>query len=80
MYKHIYEHPKAIEYLEKRNLLSQYKKTKKNILLGIQSGAKLKIRQPKKDGVYYFRINKQFRAIVRKKEDSLFVIDIDNHS
>ena len=55
--------PEALEYLVKRGLEKQYLKTKKYILEGYIRNADLKVREPKKDKVWYFRINKQFRAI-----------------
>jgi hypothetical protein len=56
----IAEEPLA--YLKARKLEKQYLKAKKLILSGHFSNVDLKIREPKKDRVWYFRINRQFRA------------------
>lgn len=52
-----------IEYLKKRGLEIQYHKAKSYILTGLYRSATLKTREPKSDDVWYFRINKQYRAI-----------------
>ena len=52
-----------ILYLEKRKLSDQYKKAKTYILAGNFRQVSLKLREPKKLGVYYFRINQQYRAL-----------------
>ena len=53
----------ALEYLIKRQLDKQYQKAKIFILGGYHQNVDLKIREPKEDRVWYFRINKQFRAL-----------------
>lgn len=53
----------AQEYLVKRQLDKQYQKTKIFILGGYYQNVDLKIREPKEDRIWYFRINKQFRAL-----------------
>lgn len=53
----------SIEYLKKRRLEKQYLKAKNLILAGRFSNVDLKIREPKKERIWYFRINKQFRAL-----------------
>jgi len=68
-----------LEYLEKRNLLNQYKKSKSNILSWRYIWNKIWYREPKKDQIIYFRINKQYRALCRLDWKNLIVFDIDNH-
>ncbi len=53
---------KLVSYLSERRLLSQYKKAKDFLLAGNFTNASLKIREPKDKGIWYFRINKQYRA------------------
>lgn len=77
--ENIYEEDYIQEYLEKRNLFNQYKKSKNNIIEGIYSWNKLWFKEPKQEWIIYFRINKQFRALCRKVENTLIVFDIDNH-
>ncbi len=68
-----------IQFLEKRQLVKQYQKAKKHILEGNYKQVDLKLRQPKNERVYYFRINRQFRAWCYIDWNSLKVFDIDNH-
>ncbi len=75
----ILEEQSVVEFLEKRNLIQQYKKAKKFILMGEFKQTKLKKRKPKSLSVWYFRINKQFRANAYLKEKKLYVYEIDNH-
>ncbi len=78
--KRILENKEVLPYLEARNLLKQYQKAKQYLLQGQLSQASFKLRQPKKDDIWYFRINKQFRAIGYFAEDGDFiVVTIDNH-
>ncbi len=77
----IYEQKGVLKYLEKRGLVKQYRKAKQYLLAGHQIQAKFKERSPKGSGIWYFRINKQFRALcVFNKEGDLVVFEIDNHS
>ncbi len=71
--------PKEIDYLIKRNLDKQYKKAKALILSGNLKIVDFKIRQPKSAGLYYFRINKQYRALAKRNNKTLYIISIDNH-
>lgn len=71
--------PDALDYLIKRGLEKQYLKTKKYILEGHTRNVDLKVREPKKDKVWYFRINNQFRAICELEGNILYVLAIDNH-
>ncbi len=76
----IYEEDYILKYLKERDLIKQYKKAKNNILSGNYTGNKLWYKQPKQDGILYFRINKQYRALCRIIENkSMIVFDIDNH-
>lgn len=75
----IKEKSHIIEYLKLRNLLKQYDKAKKYLLLGNLQQADLKLRHPKELEVYSFRVNKQFRAFCVYRENQLIVFRIDNH-
>jgi len=68
-----------LDFLIKRKLLEQYKKSKKNILLWNYTWNKIWFRHPKRDQVVYFRINKQYRALCRLEWSILIVFDIDDH-
>ena len=76
----ILEDKDIFDFLNKRWLLPQYKKSKIKILNWLFSWVDFKIRQPKKDEIYSFRINKQFRAYWRLLENrTLQIYFIDNH-
>jgi plasmid maintenance system killer protein len=67
------------EFLIKRNLIKQYKKSKISILAWIVWGTDLKTREPKEKWVWSFRMNKQFRAFCKLENDLLILFKIDNH-
>ncbi len=68
-----------LDYLTKRRLVPQYKKAKSFLLSWYMSQVHFKLREPKKDKIYYFRINKQFRALCHFEGTTLVVFQIDNH-
>ncbi len=68
-----------IEYLETRWLKKQYSKAKSFLLLWHYSMVQLKKRQPKDSWIFYFRINRQYRAICKIEWDTLKIFDIDDH-
>jgi len=76
----IFERKEVLQYLEARQLVKQYKKVKEYLLNGNTLQVKFKERNPKGSGIWYFRINKQFRALgVFVKEGNLIIFKIDNH-
>lgn len=76
----IFERDWIKEYLLKRNLLVQYKKAKSNIINKINSRNYFRERNPKWSNIWYFRLNKQYRAIwTIDKDNDLIIYKIDNH-
>lgn len=69
----------VIEYIEKRNLVAQYKKAKKYIEEGHLQSVRFQKRKPLADEIWYFRINKQYRAICYIEGDLVNVFEIDDH-
>lgn len=70
----------VVEYLKARSLIGQYKKAKQYLLAWNKKSVDFKERNPKGKWIYYFRINKQFRAIATMNTDGyLLVSKIDNH-
>lgn len=51
-----------LDYLQKRNLLKQYKKAKAYILLGYFAKIDLRKREPKNENIFYFKVNEKYRA------------------
>lgn len=77
--KNILERDDILLELEKKNLLTKYKKAKNFILENHSKLVDLKKRKPKKDEVWQFRIDRQFRAYCYFEKDTLIVFHIDNH-
>lgn len=77
--KYIKEERKVFLYLQKRNLINQYKKAKNYILAWDLQNVDFKLRKPKKDKIYYFKINNQYRAFASLFEDTLVIFEIYNH-
>lgn len=76
----ILERKEIPPYLKARGLLRQYLKAKRYLLTGNVLQVKFKERNPQGSGIWYFRINKQFRALGVFKTDGDFIIfKIDNH-
>ncbi len=76
----ILEKKEILPYLEKRNLVKQYKKAKQFLLEGKTLQSKFKERNPKGSGIWYFRINKKYRALgVFNDNSDLIIFKIDDH-
>lgn len=76
----IFEQKEIPSYLEARGLLKQYLKAKRYLLTGNILQVKFKERHPQGSGIWYFRINKQFRALgVFNPNGDLVIFKIDNH-
>lgn len=75
----IIEHRSCVKYLQSRQLVAQYKKAKEKILSGDLKSVDFKKRLPYKSEKYYFRINKQYRAIGYFENKVFVVFEIDNH-
>lgn len=76
----IFERKEVVVYLEARGLFKQYKKAKEYLLKGNSLQVKFKERNPKGSGIWYFRLNKQFRALgVFGENGNLIIFKIDNH-
>ncbi len=76
----IFERKEIPKYLEARSLLRQYIKAKQYLLAGNTLQVKFKERNPQGSGIWYFRINKQFRALgVFNAVGDLIIFKIDNH-
>ncbi|MBT3834666.1 hypothetical protein HOF56_00280 [Candidatus Peribacteria bacterium] len=75
----VVEHERVIKYLDSRGLNDQYRKVKQLISGGLFRSVKLKKRKPTSANIWYFRINRQYRAFCTKKDDVLIVFEIDDH-
>lgn len=68
-----------INYLKSRKLENQYQKSKEYVLDWNLKRVNFKLREPKKNWIYYFRINKQYRALAVLDNEILKIFDIDDH-
>ena len=75
----ILELNKIYDYLNSRQILNQYKKSKNFILSWNTKNVNLKYREPKELWIIYFRITKKYRAWWRLENDTLIVFKIDDH-
>jgi len=76
----IIEKKEVFKFLTSRNLLSQYKKCKNYLYTGEFKSINFKLRKPQNKEIYYFRINKQYRALCVITKNELRIFKIDNHS
>ena len=76
----IIEKKEILEFLVSKNLLTQYKKCKSYLYAGVLKSIDFKIHKQKKNKIYYFRINKQYRALCIIENNELRVFNIDDHS
>ncbi len=70
---------KLLKFLDSRNLTKQYLKACNYICDWFFELSDFKLREPKKEKIYYFRINKQFRAYAELEWDVLIIKEINNH-
>lgn len=76
----ILELRKVLPYLESRGLLKQYRKAKTYLLDGNFLQVKFKERNPKGNGIWYFRINRQYRALgTFDNGGNLIIFKINDH-
>lgn len=70
---------KCIQFLQRKELVSRWKKAKQSILLGNFSSVDFKKRRPYKSEKYYFRLNRQYRAIGFIEHGTLKIFEINDH-
>jgi len=76
----IIEHKDVFKYLSSRWILNQYKKAKNYILSGDIGIVDFKLRKPKSEEIFQFRINQKFRAFCYFEEKKkLVVFKISDH-
>ncbi len=75
----ILEKEEVISYLKKRGLVAKYLKAKSNISQNNFRAVDLKKRKPHSDNIWYFRIDKKYRALAEKVDNKFFVFHISDH-
>jgi plasmid maintenance system killer protein len=68
-----------IKYLNKRNILSQYKKAKLLLKQEQFSSVNFKKRKPLSAGIYYFRLNQKYRALGVFDGQDFIVTEVYDH-
>jgi len=79
MEKEIFISDKILNYIEKRWLTKQYEKVENFLREWNFRQVSLKIREPKKNKIYYIRNNKQFRLWDKVDLNKILIFDIYNH-
>ena len=69
----------VVKYLEKRNILKQYKIAKKYFESDNFKIVDAKPRKPKKPGVFQFRITGKYRAFYTIRKEGAVVFKISDH-
>ena len=72
--------PKVLKKVKKHQISKQFLKVLNYLKQGKFKEVDLKLRQPKSAGIWYFRINKQYRGLAKIENDIFHVFEIDDHS
>ncbi|PID84466.1 hypothetical protein CSB09_00905 [Candidatus Gracilibacteria bacterium] len=78
-FKEIIESEGVVRFLKRKQMIKSYLKAKYFLEKGFLQNVDFKIRQPKQAGIYYFRINKQYRALGKVENGILKVFEISDH-
>ena len=73
------ERKKVIDYLKKRQIVKPYLKAKKYLEADQYEIVDFKIRKPKSEEAYQFRITRKFRAFGHFVGDTFVVASISDH-
>ena len=68
-----------MEYIKKRGIEKPYLKAKKYLELGYFQSIDLRKRKPKEEGIFYFKIDKKYRAIGYVEKGDFIVTEISDH-
>jgi len=76
----VLEEEGVIGYLQARNITSPYLKAKHYIEMGYFGQVDLRKREPKSEGIFYFRITRKYRALGYFENKNTFVVtEISDH-
>lgn len=76
----VFEEYGIVDDLKKRNLTKSYLKAKRYMELEYYEAVDLRKRKPKSEGVFYFKIDKKYRAIGYIVKNTDFIItEISDH-
>lgn len=75
----VMEEDGIIAYIKKRNLVKQYLKVKRYLENDFFELVDLRKRKPKSANVFYFKIDKKYRAIGYIEDNTFIVTEISDH-
>lgn len=75
----VLEEDGIITYIKKRNLVKPYLKVKKYLENDFFELVDLRKRKPKSANVFYFKIDKKYRAIGYIEDNTFIVTEISDH-
>ncbi len=75
----VFVKPEILKYAKKRNILSALKKSIEKIKTGNAYSLQLKLRKPKSDQIWQFRINKKYRVLGIIDEEDFIIYKISDH-
>ena len=75
----VFEEDGVVDYIKKRGLERPYLKAKKYLELGYFRNVDLRKRKPKEAGIYYFKVDKKYRAIGYIEHGNFIVTEISDH-
>ncbi len=70
----VLEEEGVIDYLKERNITSPYLKAKQYIEMGYFGQVDLRKREPKTEGVFYFKITRKYRALGYFENKIIFIV------
>ena len=71
---------KILDEISKRWLLKQYEKVEKFLKEWKMKNVDFRLRNPKSDNIYYFKINKQYRLWCTYKNNEIKIFHFDKHN
>lgn len=75
----VFEDEGVVDYIQKRNLQRAYLKAKKYMEMEYYQLVDLRERRPKTSGIFYFKIDKKYRAIGYIEKRGFIVTEISDH-
>lgn len=76
----VLEEENVIGYLKERNITKPYLKAKQYLEMEYYGQVDLRKREPKAEGIFYFRITKKYRALGYFENKTTFIVtEISDH-
>ncbi len=75
----VFENDDVVDYMQKHQLVSLYIKAKEKIERDDFRSVQLRKRQPHSNNIWYFRIDRKYRALATREKGNLYVFKISDH-